>query len=408
MADPPVSHRSFECQEPSPGRSSAQPRYVKSRRHLPPLTARHCCSAPLLRSPGAALRLRAGCSTMHEDSPLRTLLWLCIAVAAHVLTSLFAVLCRSLQVAFRHSTFLPLPFPCCLRGCCQHPSTTLVPSLLLCAAAPCAPMPALRLALLVNLLGLAVLLGGHGVALAGTWLLRHWARSQQRKLAEKASAQAAAVAAEGGQRQAAGHATLDAAATAAGGWPAMLPVAGSRMGAQTARPDSTQQLLAPAVVAHAGSEPPAAPHSATPQLQPPRPDVPLARGLSTRVRQLERRRPQLVRGAALAVLSGSYAVGAACQVAAAGLVDASVGGLEGLPAVCGAGSRLHAMSACKLAGGRRCSSCQLPSVPPAALQSNWCSPSRWSGWRWCSACCCAWRCRWRSTSVQPPCWPALP
>ncbi|PSC73805.1 hypothetical protein C2E20_2922 [Micractinium conductrix] len=185
-------------------------------------------------------------------------------------------------------------------------------------------MPALRLALLVNLLGLAVLLGGHGVALAGTWLLRHWARSQQRKLAEKASAQAAAVAAEGGQRQAAGHATLDAAATAAGGWPAMLPVAGSRMGAQTARPDSTQQLLAPAVVAHAGSEPPAAPHSATPQLQPPRPDVPLARGLSTRVRQLERRRPQLVRGAALAVLSGSYAVGAACQVAAAGLVDASV------------------------------------------------------------------------------------
>lgn len=54
------------------------------------------------------------------------------------------------------------------------------------------------------------------------------------------------------------------------------------------------------------------------------PDTPPVRGLPARVQGMERRQPRLVRAAALCVLSGSYGVGAACQIAAARLVDAAI------------------------------------------------------------------------------------
>lgn len=97
------------------------------------------------------------------------------------------------------------------------------------------------------------------------------------------------------------------------------------------------------------------------------PDTPPVRGLPARVQGMERRQPRLVRAAALCVLSGSYGVGAACQIAAARLVDAAIGELPFyLPsALCQPVTRQL----------RHCTVCQVPTrCQPSAVPTN-CSPA---------------------------------
>ncbi|EFN51960.1 hypothetical protein CHLNCDRAFT_139635 [Chlorella variabilis] len=231
----------------------------------------------------------------HAGCPL--LLWLGVAILAHVLVALFGVLNRWLQV---------------------KPSPSL---------------PALRLALLVSLLALvSVAIVDAAARVTGAVLragrLRRSDREQQRRRRQGSGKPAlpkcCPISADGstscpqeidsGRVAEDGH--LAAQADEASGQQADAGAAVGTAAAPGLRPSPVQQPSAPTwhrqdstFVRRPG------------QPLPPRPELALQRGLSRRVRDLGEGRPQLVYWGALAVTTVSFAAAYTCQIIAPGFVD---------------------------------------------------------------------------------------
>lgn len=260
---------------------------------------------------------------------------------------------------------------------------------------PTPPLPALRSALMVSLLALASVALVDASSRAVGWLLlrlqRHWRQSSARRQqagglpthraagcqrqaeggssrssgsssnAKRAAAQAAALETAGAPNSGAQPGASCAAGTQNG--------AASRPGAQSSPPacnDSAHGLPADPDLPRSpqqqqqqglaqqprptGLEPTASapfgrwdsvtvrqPGDALP---PPRPDIALRRGLSSRVRGLQQGRPRLVRLAALAAITLTFATAYLCQVIAPGFVDPAMSERQGRAEACGLGGRL--------------------------------------------------------------------
>lgn len=186
------------------------------------------------------------------------------------------------------------------------------------------PFPALRLALLLNLIALAALLALEAAAAAARWLrvrLAPWARRRRGT-------------SSGGERGAAGEQGTTpvegksgscsgggaGAVTGAAAGPLQL---GEVNGADAACEEQQQQGRSAPGDPLARGDTLYGRRDGAPQ-RPGVPDVYLQRGLSRRVRSLQDRRPRAVRLGALALLSATYALGSTSQIAAAGYIDASL------------------------------------------------------------------------------------
>lgn len=221
-------------------------------------------------------------------SPAAFFLWLLAALLAHVLVSLFAVLCRYLTVS------RAVPFEQ-RRHCGQSATRPLTAAALLLQIRPSPPLPALRLALIVNLIALASLLGFTAAARTADWLLRRW---QQRRRPQDEQQAPAPAAAQPHAKQ-----------------PASEEQQGSGAAPAAALPATRSDLLSRQETLYGR-------RFGAPQRQVP--EIYLRRGLSGRLHGWQAERPGLARAGALALLSGSFAVGCTCQVVAAGWVDASI------------------------------------------------------------------------------------
>ncbi|KAL4420784.1 hypothetical protein ABPG75_010440 [Micractinium tetrahymenae] len=199
---------------------------------------------------------------MKRHSPLQLVLWLGVALVAHILVALFGVLNRWLQTP------------------------------------PTPPLPALRSALMVSLLALASVAVVDASSRAAGWLLR-WQRQRRRR-------QGPALGGQGG-----------------------TPPQQQQQHSQQQYPQQLQgppQQPRPATLEPTASAPFGRWDSVTVRqpgeaLPPPRPELALQRGLSSRVRDLQHGQPRLVRLAALSVITLTFATAYLCQVIAPGFVD---------------------------------------------------------------------------------------
>ena len=305
------------------------------------------------------------------STPLSVAIWLAVGSLAHALIALFAVLSRYLQVGAKSNDLSSAEPPKAAAAAAAAAATAalLIPLHPQPAAAavqtrPAPPLPALRLALILNFIALAALVAlevGRGVlqhVLAvlvpdGAWRCKHLhqlsaeqgeeqhteqqteqQQDEQRQQQDEQQQQQQQQQVGSGMQSSSSRLERLAAQAAADVPPsAACPLAANNAGLL---PSDEQQhaSCAPDVPGRAGSPGDAATSSFQRQdtlygrrfgaAQRQVPDVYLARGMSGRMRRLERHRPDAVRWAALAALASTYAVGSTSQIVAAGWVDASV------------------------------------------------------------------------------------